>query len=164
MPLTPLVTVPEASRRLRVSQSTIRHWLRRGVLKGVKVGKLHRIPRNEVDRVAREGSSIIRLVWASVKLFQSLKPHFRRHHPPPPLFMIGILAPSSTDVKRNRQKLHRRCSQGLQAVEMSHEVKRVLREYLERDAKAAMLRSLACSSKLLTASVSLIGVIQDLTL
>ncbi len=45
-----LLTIKDVSRILKVSQGTIRRMLDRGELKGVRVGRLWRIPQMEIDR------------------------------------------------------------------------------------------------------------------
>jgi len=47
-----MLTVPEIARQLRVSQETIRRWLRTGQLHGVHLGDRAgwRVPASEIDR------------------------------------------------------------------------------------------------------------------
>lgn len=50
----PLLTVPEVAQRLRVSEVTVRRWLRGGRLRGVQpagAGGNHRIPESELRRI-----------------------------------------------------------------------------------------------------------------
>ncbi len=44
-------TVKELSDLLKVKPSTVRSWVNQGKLKGVKLGKLWRIPEEEVQRI-----------------------------------------------------------------------------------------------------------------
>ncbi len=46
-----LLTPEEVAERLRLSVITVKKWLREGKLKGVKVGKLWRVPEEEVEKV-----------------------------------------------------------------------------------------------------------------
>lgn len=46
-----LLTVPEVASDLRCSQVTVRRMIARGELRRVKVGRLDRIPRSEVERM-----------------------------------------------------------------------------------------------------------------
>ncbi len=51
------LTVKEASRVLRVSENTIRAWLKEGKLPGVRFGRVFRIPKEAlVNSRKREGS------------------------------------------------------------------------------------------------------------
>jgi acetyl-CoA synthetase len=47
------LTVKDASARLKVHENTILRWLTNGTIKGVKFGKLWRIPDTEIERVAK---------------------------------------------------------------------------------------------------------------
>jgi len=52
-----LFTVKEAARQLGVSRETVRRWIHRGVIRGVRVGKNHKIPEVELIRlVGRNGA------------------------------------------------------------------------------------------------------------
>ncbi len=44
-------TVKEASNKLRVHQNTMLRWLNNGTVKGIKFGKLWRIPDTEIERI-----------------------------------------------------------------------------------------------------------------
>ena len=46
-----LLTPEEVAERLRLSVITVKKWLRQGKLQGVKVGKLWRVPEEEVKKV-----------------------------------------------------------------------------------------------------------------
>ncbi len=48
---TTLLTVPEASKLLRVSEHTVYLWLRSGKLKSVRPGRKWLIPKEEIDRL-----------------------------------------------------------------------------------------------------------------
>jgi excisionase family DNA binding protein len=53
-----ILTVEEAAERLRLSAWTVRDWLRRGKLKGIKMGNTragYRIRESEIERFLREG-------------------------------------------------------------------------------------------------------------
>ena len=55
-----VLTVAEAAQRLRVSQETIRRWLRDGQLHGVRIGSTRvgwRIPESEVRRLLSGGAA-----------------------------------------------------------------------------------------------------------
>ena len=45
-----LLTIRDAAKILKVSQGTVRRMLNRGELKGVRVGRLWRIPQIEIGR------------------------------------------------------------------------------------------------------------------
>ena len=47
------LTVKETCERLKVHPNTILKWLANGTIKGVKFGKLWRIPDTEIERVAK---------------------------------------------------------------------------------------------------------------
>ena len=49
-----LLTPEEAAERLAVSPVTIRNWLRRGKLKGVKVSVLWRVREKDLDNFIQE--------------------------------------------------------------------------------------------------------------
>ena len=48
-------TVEQVATMLQVHGDTIRGWLRRGILRGTKLGKLWRIPEAELERIRRGG-------------------------------------------------------------------------------------------------------------
>lgn len=50
-----LVSVKEAASSLGVSQEFVKRLYRRGELRAVHLGRAVRIPRYEIERVAREG-------------------------------------------------------------------------------------------------------------
>lgn len=52
-----LYTPEEAAEFLRVTPRTVREWLRTGRLKGVKAGRLWRVPEDELKAIAGVGSS-----------------------------------------------------------------------------------------------------------
>ncbi len=45
-----LFSVPQAAKALDVSESQVWQWLKDGILQGVKIGKLRKITRRELDR------------------------------------------------------------------------------------------------------------------
>lgn len=55
--LEPPLTVSEVARVMRVTEPTVREWLRKGTLRGVKLSKAPRgdwrIPRSEIERLTR---------------------------------------------------------------------------------------------------------------
>lgn len=51
MPLVTLLTIPEAAERLAVSRDTIYRLIASGDLRSVHLGRAHRIPADEVDRL-----------------------------------------------------------------------------------------------------------------
>jgi excisionase family DNA binding protein len=51
---TVLLTVQQVADRLAVQPITVRRWLARGELKGVRFGRLWRISEQEVERFIRE--------------------------------------------------------------------------------------------------------------
>ena len=58
LPVKPLaVSLEEASRLLPVSVHTWRKYLRKGLVRGIHVGRRVLIPLSELERVAREGIS-----------------------------------------------------------------------------------------------------------
>lgn len=50
-----LIKVKEAAKRLKLSDDTIRKWLRSGQLKGVKVSRVWRVYEEDVEAIEREG-------------------------------------------------------------------------------------------------------------
>ncbi len=44
-----LLTIEEVATRFKVTTKTVRQWLQRGQLKGIKVGKLWRVPTAELQ-------------------------------------------------------------------------------------------------------------------
>lgn len=53
--MTELVSIVEAAKELSISPWTIRAHLKGGTITPVRCGRRVLIPRNEVDRIAREG-------------------------------------------------------------------------------------------------------------
>ena len=56
-----MLTVTEAAKRLKISQETVRIWLRGGKMRGHRLGgdKIGwRIPASEVERVLRGGNEL----------------------------------------------------------------------------------------------------------
>ena len=51
--MTELLSIRDVSEILKVSQTTVRRMLARGELKGVRVGRLWRIARSEIDKLSR---------------------------------------------------------------------------------------------------------------
>jgi excisionase family DNA binding protein len=49
--------VDEVAKEARVSRSTVRHWLRVGRLRSVKLGKHRVVPRSAFERMIAAGSS-----------------------------------------------------------------------------------------------------------
>lgn len=56
-PVSPLATVAEAARYLKVSEPTIWRWVRGGRLPSVKVGRLRRIPLAALDGLVHRAGS-----------------------------------------------------------------------------------------------------------
>ena len=54
--MTQLKTISESAERLRVKNSCIRKWILTGQIGIVKVGRLVRIPEEEVERIIAAGS------------------------------------------------------------------------------------------------------------
>ena len=48
-----VLTIQDAAKTLKISEGTIRRMLDRGELKGVRVGRLWRIPQTEIDRFSQ---------------------------------------------------------------------------------------------------------------
>ncbi len=44
-------TVEQAAQALQVRQPTLRGWLRRGIVRGAKLGPVWRIPETELERI-----------------------------------------------------------------------------------------------------------------
>ena len=51
-----LYTKEEAADILKISPKTLGDWLRAGKIRGVKVGRLWRIPETALDEVTQEGT------------------------------------------------------------------------------------------------------------
>lgn len=49
----PFLTIPEAAAELKVSQDTIRREISRGNLKAVRIGRVIRIRRRDLDRALK---------------------------------------------------------------------------------------------------------------
>ena len=45
-----IYTIPEVAKKLRVNQTTVSRLIHRGDLKAYKIGRIYRIPKEEVDR------------------------------------------------------------------------------------------------------------------
>jgi len=45
-----IYTIPEVAKRLRINQTTVSRLIHRGELKAYKIGRIYRIPKDEVDR------------------------------------------------------------------------------------------------------------------
>jgi acetyl-CoA synthetase len=45
----PLWTIAEVAEKLKVTTKTVRQWLQRGQMRGIKAGKLWRVPESAVD-------------------------------------------------------------------------------------------------------------------
>lgn len=52
-----LYTVEEAAEALGISSQTMGKWLRAGKIRGVKVGRLWRVPESALDEVAQRGTA-----------------------------------------------------------------------------------------------------------
>jgi len=51
--------VKQAANLLGVSRETVRRWVYRGVLHGVRVGKNHKIPERELQKlIGRQGEAL----------------------------------------------------------------------------------------------------------
>lgn len=50
LPLFPNLTVAEAAQVLRVSEATVRKFIREGTLEGFQCGRAFRIPRTAIDK------------------------------------------------------------------------------------------------------------------
>jgi len=54
-----LLTVKQAAHLLGVSRETVRRWVYKGVLHGVRVGKNHKIPERELQKlIGRQGEAL----------------------------------------------------------------------------------------------------------
>lgn len=51
----PLYTLEEAAQVLKVSERSLAEWLRKGKIRGVKIGRAWRIPESALDEVVRDG-------------------------------------------------------------------------------------------------------------
>lgn len=51
----PLYTLEESSEVLKVSVRTLGEWLRRGKIRGVKLGRAWRIPESALEEAVRDG-------------------------------------------------------------------------------------------------------------
>jgi len=51
----PLYTLEEAAEVLKVSVRTLGEWLRKGKIRGVKLGRAWRIPESALEEIARDG-------------------------------------------------------------------------------------------------------------
>jgi excisionase family DNA binding protein len=54
----PLLTPEEAALRLHVAPRTVREWLRQGKLRGLKVGRLLRVPESALHEFVRPAASL----------------------------------------------------------------------------------------------------------
>ena len=50
-----MLSPKEFAYRLSISRWTVYAWIQTGQIKSVKIGRLRRIPENEVDRIVKEG-------------------------------------------------------------------------------------------------------------
>ncbi|MCK9601734.1 MAG: helix-turn-helix domain-containing protein [Sphaerochaeta sp.] len=46
-----MLTVKQVAQALQANPETVRVWLRAGIIKGIKLGKIWRIPAGELDRI-----------------------------------------------------------------------------------------------------------------
>jgi excisionase family DNA binding protein len=54
-----LLTVKEAAHQLGISRETVRRWIYRGVIHAVRVGRNHKIPERELQKlVGRHGEAL----------------------------------------------------------------------------------------------------------
>ena len=54
-----LLTVKQAAHELGVSRETVRRWIYRGVLRAIRVGRNHKVPEQELQKlVERQGEAL----------------------------------------------------------------------------------------------------------
>jgi len=51
-----LYTMEEAAAELKISPQTLGKWLRAGKVRGVKLGRIWRIPESALDEIAKSGT------------------------------------------------------------------------------------------------------------
>lgn len=51
-----LCSVKDAAAQFDVSRRTIKRLIRRGAIKGVRIGRILRIPSSEISRIAKNGT------------------------------------------------------------------------------------------------------------
>jgi acetyl-CoA synthetase len=51
-----LYTVEEAAAEIKISPQTMAKWLRAGKIRGVRVGRLWRVPESALDEIAQGGT------------------------------------------------------------------------------------------------------------
>jgi excisionase family DNA binding protein len=54
--MTDLLTLEEVATRLRVKVKTVRAWLQRGRLRGIKAGRLWRVPTDALEAFVKEST------------------------------------------------------------------------------------------------------------
>ena len=47
----PLLSTSVAAERVHVSSQAIRDWIRRGDIKGIRIGRNYKVPASEIDRL-----------------------------------------------------------------------------------------------------------------
>jgi excisionase family DNA binding protein len=57
---TDLLTLPEVAQRVRVSVSTVRHWIRTGTLPSVRPARRRLVPRDAVEAFVRRDITVER--------------------------------------------------------------------------------------------------------
>ncbi len=54
-----LLSVKQAAHELGVSRETVRRWIYRGVLRAIRVGRSHKVPEQELQKlVERQGEAL----------------------------------------------------------------------------------------------------------
>ena len=57
--LHPLMTVQEASERLRLTKNTLNNWLSQGRIKRVKIGRRTFVARKEIEEILRNALQLV---------------------------------------------------------------------------------------------------------
>ncbi len=53
-----LLTPPQVAQRLQVNERTVTHWLRRGLLRGFKIGKEWRVSSRDLEAFLEQSANV----------------------------------------------------------------------------------------------------------
>ena len=68
-----LLTVEDAAKVLLVKPTTVREWLKAGKLKGMKMGRLWRVWKSELEAFLREGEGKWQVPESELEAFLSME-------------------------------------------------------------------------------------------
>lgn len=98
-----LLTVAEIAERLKVNQQTVRNWIDRGELAGLRIGSRRvRIPESELERFIRESSAAQMPSEANARrmFHDALDAAVNAEQPTEEATALRVLAKSATNLAR----------------------------------------------------------------